>query len=335
MIKSFEDFRDTVAAYRLPRVIISALELDLFTVIGRKSWMIADLAKTMQVSERGLDILCRNLAMCGLVSKRGTRYRNNRLAATQLNGTHSSYRGAYIELLREHWGDWLRLTESVRTGLPVDHEATEDAEHRRQFTWAMHHRSRDVAPKVARTISLRGARTLLDLGGGPGTYALAFLQRNAQLQATVCDRPAALEVARQVAAKERAGKRLSYLPLDFMTDPLQGRYDVIWYSNVLHIYSAAENQALFKRILPALNPGGRLIIQDAFLQDEEGIYPADANLFAVTMLLFTSGGNTYSLHDTARWLRQAGYGSVKPIKMKTGMEDWEDGLLQAVRPRSR
>ena len=335
MIKTFEDFRDTVSAYRLPGVIISALELDLFTAIGQRSWSIADLAKTMRVSERGLDILCRNLAMCGLLVKRGARYRNNRLAATQLNRTHSSHRGAYIELLRNHWGDWLRLTESIRTGLPVDHETTEDAEYRRKFTWAMHHRSRDVAPKIARRISLRGARTLLDLGGGPGTYALAFLQRNAQLQATVCDRPAALDVARQVAASQRAGTRLSYLPLDFMTDPLRGRYDVIWYSNVLHIYSASENRALFKRILPALNPGGRLIIQDAFLHDKEGIYPADASLFAVTMLLFTPTGNTYSLRDTTKWLRQAGYGSVKPIKMKQETEDWEDGLLQAVRPRSR
>ncbi|HZN45129.1 MAG TPA: class I SAM-dependent methyltransferase [Nitrospiraceae bacterium] len=335
MIKTFEDFRDTVSAYRLPGVIISALELDLFTAIGRKSRPVADLAKTMRVSERGLDILCRNLAMCGLLTKRGARYRNSRLAATELNRTHSAYRGAYIELLRNHWGDWLRLTDSVRTGLPVDPETMENTEYRRQFTWAMHYRSRDVAPEVARKISLRGARTLLDLGGGPGTYALAFLKRNAQLQATVCDRPAALDVARQVAASEGAGARLSYLPLDFMTDPLQGHYDVIWYSNVLHIYSAAENQALFTRILPALNPGGRLIIQDAFLQDKEGIYPTDASLFAVTMLLFTPAGNTYSLRDTTKWLRQAGYVSVKPIKMKKGMEDWEDGLLQAVRPSSR
>ncbi|MET0516941.1 MAG: class I SAM-dependent methyltransferase [Nitrospiraceae bacterium] len=335
MIKTFEDFRDTVSAYRLPGVIISALELDLFTAIGRKSWAIADLAKTMGVSERGLDILCRNLAMCGLLTKRGARYRNSRLAATQLNRTHSAYRGAYIDLLRNHWGDWLGLTDSVRTGLPVDRETIEDTEYRRQFTWAMHHRSKDVASEVARKISLRSARTLLDLGGGPATYALAFLQRNAQLQATVCDRQAALDVAQQVAAGKRAGARLSYLPLDFMTDPLQGRYDVVWLSNVLHIYSAAENQALFKRILPALNPNGRLIIQDAFLQDKEGIYPADASLFAVTMLLSTPAGNTYSVQDTIKWLRQAGYVSVKPIKMKKGTEDWEDGLLQAVRTSSR
>ena len=34
-IKTFEQFRDAISAYRLPRVILAALELKLFTVIGK------------------------------------------------------------------------------------------------------------------------------------------------------------------------------------------------------------------------------------------------------------------------------------------------------------
>lgn len=119
-----------------------------------------------------------------------------------------------------------------------------------------------------------------------------------------------------------------------MRDPVPGQYDVIWYSNVLHIYSAEENQALFERLLSALKSGGRLIIQDAFLHDREGLYPEEASLFAVTMLLFTERGNTYSLDATSAWLRRAGYVNVKPVRMKKGTEDWDGGLLQAQRPRS-
>ncbi len=155
------------------------------------------------------------------------------------------------------------------------------------------------------------------------------------MRATVCDRPAALEVAKEVAATEKAGKRLSYLAADFMKDPIPDHYDVIWYSNVLHIYSATENQSLFKRLRQALSPGGRLIIQDAFLHDKEGLYPADASLFAITMLLFTEQGNTYTTHETASWLRQAGYSAVKPLRMRRGTEDWDGGLLQAVHSISR
>lgn len=107
---------------------------------------------------------------------------------------------------------------------------------------------------------------------------------------------------------------------------------MIWYSNVLHIYSPDQNRTIFRRARAALRPGGRFIIQDAFLHDREGLYPAEASLFAVSMLLFTEGGNTYSASETTRWLKEAGFVGVKPITLKKGTEDWEEGLLEASVP---
>lgn len=36
-ITTFDEFRDAVSAYRLPRVLLAALELDLFTAVGDRS----------------------------------------------------------------------------------------------------------------------------------------------------------------------------------------------------------------------------------------------------------------------------------------------------------
>jgi SAM-dependent methyltransferase len=334
-ITTFDQFRDAVSAYRLPRLLLAALELDVFTTVGKQSWTLAALAKEMKVSERGLSILCRNLAMAGLLRKKGERYANSRLGASVLNAGHAAYRGSYLELMKSHWADWSRLPESVRSGLPIDHDVPDDPDYRRRFTWAMHHRTLETAPAVAAQVNLRRAKTFLDLGGGPGTYAMAFLAKNPGLQATVCDRKTALEVAKEIAATHRAGRRLSYLPLDFSTRAIPGTYDVIWYSNVLHIYSPADNQAIFKRAMAALNPGGRLLIQDAFLHDREGLFPEEASLFAVSMLLFTTDGNTYTVADTTRWLKDAGFARVSLRKLKKGTEDWEDGILEAVAPARR
>jgi SAM-dependent methyltransferase len=333
-VRTFGDFRDVVATYRLPRIIFTALDLDLFTAIGAASWTVPSLAKKLRVSARGLDILCRNLACAGLLIKSGSRYRNSPLASGELNKKSPAYRRAYLDLLRNHWDDWSKLTRSVRSGRPVgDNDAPDEPAYRRRFSWAMHHRSLDVAPKVAGQVDLRGARTLLDLGGGPGTYALAFLKRNPALRATVCDRAPALAVAREIAATVPHGKRLSYLPLDFVAKPIPGRYDVIWFSNVLHIYSPEENRRLFRKMARALAPGGRLLIQDAFLHDANGLYPQEASLFAVTMLLFTDGGDTYSVRDTTAWLRQAGFGRVRTLRMRRGTEDWDGGILEATTAR--
>ena len=331
-IATFDDFRDAITTYRLPRVLIAAIELDLFTGVGTDTWTIPDLAREMKLSERGLAILCRNLAMVGLLKKQGETYRNSRLAATALNAHHPAYRGDYLRLIISHWADWGRLPESMKSGLPLDHDEPDEPDHRRRFTWAMHHRTLETAPKIAAQIDLRGVRALLDLGGGPGTYAMAFLAKNSGLRATVCDRPAALDVAKEIASTHKAGARLSYLPLDMMTEDIPGGYDAIWYSNVLHIYSPQENQAVFRRAAAALNPGGRLLIQDAFLHDRDGLFPEEASLFAVSMLLFTERGNTYGAADTKGWLTDAGFERIKVLRMKKGTEDWEGGILDARLP---
>jgi SAM-dependent methyltransferase len=334
-IRTFEEFRDAISAYRLPRVLLAGLELDLFTAVGDRSWTVVDLSKELKVSERGLSILCRNLAAAGVLQKKGPIYKNGRLSATSLNRNHPAYRGGYLALMQTHWQDWGRLVESVRSGLPIDHDIPDTPDYRRQFTWAMHHRTLEIAPAIAAQVRLGRARTLLDLGGGPGTYAMAFLTRNSRLRATVCDREAALAVAKEIASTHRAGRRLSYLPLDFSKEPIPGIYDVIWYSNVLHIYSPEDNQAIFRRVFAALAPGGRFIIQDAFLHDREGLHPAEASLFAVSMLLFTTGGNTYPASETAKWLKGAGFVGIKTLPLKKGMEDWENGILEASAPGRR
>jgi hypothetical protein len=203
----------------------------------------------MKVSERGLAVLCRNLAMAGALKKQGETYRNSRLGATALNAHHPAYRGDYLKLIVSHWADWGCLLESVKTGLPLDHDEPEEPDYRRRFTWAMHHRTLETAPKIAAQIGLHSARTLLDLGGGPGTYAMAFLAKNPTLRATVCDRPAALDVAKEIALTHKAGGRLSYLPLDLLTETIPGTYDVIWYSKrAPQLFAARQSSAISARV---------------------------------------------------------------------------------------
>jgi SAM-dependent methyltransferase len=327
-IRTFDDFRNVAQLYQYSRVILTALELDLFSAIGTRAWPIAALARRLKVSARGLDILCRNLAGLGLLTKGASTYRNAPLARKDLNRHSPAYRGAYLDLIKNHWNDFDQLTRSVRRGKPVDAGRPDDPRWRRAFTWAMHHRSRDQAARVARSLGLNGAETLLDLGGGPGTYALAFLAANASLRATVGDRPAALKVAREIAADSHARGRLSFVPMDFMQGPLSGRYDVVWLSNVIHIYSPAENLALFRKIAKVLNPGGRLLIHDAFHVDAKGLYPIDTAAFAVIMLLFTETGNTYPAREVMGWLRKAGYARVRLLPGVGKRKDGENGLLE-------
>jgi len=328
-IRTFNEFRDAAYAFRLPRILLTALDLDLFTVMGEHVWKIPTLAKTVLVSERGLEILLRNLASVGLVKKEGERYSSRGFGQKFLNLTSPHYRGAYLKLIQQQWEDWGQLTQAVRTGKPLKSSGPDNSDDRRSFTWAMHHRSIEAAQQVAYQLKLDKAKSFLDVGGGPGTYALAFLANNPQLRGTIWDRDPAIDVAKEIAQSTKEKDRLEFRVGDFLKDPVPGTYDVMWLSNIIHIYSPQENLKLFRKLRRSLNPGGQLFIQDTFLLDAKGLYPAETNLFAVTMLLFTETGNTYPAKEAREWLKTAGFEKPRAIHLKEGTGDWEGVIIQA------
>ena len=170
-IQSFKQFRDLVYGFRLSRIIFSALDLDLFNVMGRQTWKIPGLAKRLQVSRRGLNILCRNLASVGLLVPEFGGYHTSAMVNRYLQKDSADYRGDYLALMQRQWEEWSRLTEVVTSGIPVDSQEPETSEYRRSFTWAMHHRSQEPAQQVAKQVSIQSARSLLDLAVGGIPFA--------------------------------------------------------------------------------------------------------------------------------------------------------------------
>ena len=327
-VRTMDDFRDVVYTFRLSRVIATAMDLDLFTHMGNRFWTPRSLARILKANERGVEIILRNLKTVGLLAQRGTSYRVEKLGRTFLNRKSPDYQGAYLELVHRQWENWAQLTDSVGTGKPIENDGPDDPEYRRSFTWAMHQRSIRPAKQVAAQLDLHNAQTLLDVGGGPGTYALEFLKKYSTLRAGIWDRQPALEVAQEIAKSLRHGKRLSYCPGDLFENPVPGKFDVMWMSNVLHIFSPAENKTLFRKLKRALNPGGRILIQDTFLMNKPGCDALETNLFAVTMLLFTPTGNTYSAQDVQQWLKTSGLKKTRCLQLKKGTGDWDGVIIE-------
>ena len=154
-------------------------------------------------------------------------------------------------------------------------------------------------------LDLGAARSLLDIGGGPGIYAIEFASRFPALEVTVLDSPESLEVARQNVDAAALTERIHLLPGDAFHTDLGGPYDAIFLSNVIHIYSAAENETLIRRCADSLSPGGQLWLKEFFLDNDSKSPPSGA-IFAVNMLVNTEGGDCYSVAETNSRLEDAG-----------------------------
>jgi hypothetical protein len=138
------------------------------------------------------------------------------------------------------------------------------------------------------------ARGLVDLGGGAGHYAVAFLDAAPAARATVVDRA-------DVVALVTPHDRLACVAADLF-DVHVPRHGLALLANVLHLYDAADAARLVAR---AAALADAVVVKDLWIEpDRSG--PPGALYFALNMALFTDGGDVHSAARIADWLRAAG-----------------------------
>jgi (2Fe-2S) ferredoxin/SAM-dependent methyltransferase len=303
----------TIRGFQESRVLLTALELDVFTAVAAGATA-DDVAAARALDPRGATLLLNALAALGLLAKQDGRFRNMPCAARYLcAGSPDDARAA----LRHHvslWSRWSTLTEAVRAG----HAASLAEGPPRGDDWttpfiaAMHRNAVLRAPLVVQAVG--SARRLLDVGGGSGAYAIAFAQANPDLLADVVDLPSVLPLTRKYLAEAGLASRAHTREGDLRRDDLGAGYDLVLLSAICHMLSPAENQDLLRRARTALAPGGRVVIQD-FVVAEDGTAPLHAALFALNMLVGTAGGQTYSASQYLAWLRAAGCSDARVLSL--------------------
>ncbi len=294
----------------------AGVKLDLFTRLAQQPQSAAPLAAALAVSERGLAMLLDALAALALLRKEGERYAATDFAATFLDRNAPGYLG-HIILHHHHLVEsWSRLDEAVASGAPVRRRVSHDAgeAEREAFLMGMYNLANLLAPKVAAQVDLAGRKHLLDLGGGPGTFAIHFCRRNPQLQATIVDLPTTRPFAEQTVAAFGLSDRIRFTAGDFNDDAIPGRYDVAWLSHILHSEGPQLCAALLAKAVAALEPGGLLLVQE-FILDADRTAPLFPALFSLNMLIGTPDGQSYSEPELAAMLRQAGLEEVERIPL--------------------
>jgi hypothetical protein len=292
----------------------AGVKLDVFTPLAERTLTAAELAGRLRTDRRGLAMLLNALAALELLEKRGDTYAATPFAADFLSRTSPQYLG-YI-ILHQHnlMPSWSRLDRAVKSGSPDRERASSasDAEVRESFEMGMFNLAMQNAPRVVPEIDLTGRRRLIDLGGGPGTYAVHFCLHNPDLTAVVYDLPSTRPFAEQIVSRFNLGGRITFTGGDFMAEKVTGRYDVAWLSHILHGAGAQGCAVILKKAVDALEPGGLLLIQEFILDDtmDRPLYPA---LFSLNMLLGTPDGQAYSQGELSAMLAAAGAGEVRRI----------------------
>ena len=289
----------------------AAVKLDIFTTIGDGSMSGQTVAQKIGADADAVERLLNALAAMGLLEKKNDIYLNVDAAGRFLRKDSKAYLGFMI-LHHHHLVDsWSKMDEAVLTGKPVRTRSSfNDESVREAFLMGMFNNAMLQAPQLVETFDLSACQILLDMGGGPGTYAIHFCLKNPQLQAVVFDLPTTKPFAEKTIAQFGLNDRISFMAGDYVTEAMQGQYDVVWMSHILHGEGPADCKNMIQKAAMMLTSGGMLLLHD-FILDDTRDGPLFATLFSLNMLLGTPEGRSYTEQEFVDMMKQAGLSDIQ------------------------
>jgi predicted O-methyltransferase YrrM len=317
-----EELTELTRAYQPACVLMAAAEVDLFSAVATRPMAADELAIALRADQRATRTLGDALAALGLLDKRAGVYT---LAPGLLETLTEGGSASLLPMLRHQAScmrSWAQLAAVVTTGRAAEriagiHGADAD---RDAFIEAMEVASRQAAPRLVASLAPLSFRHLLDIGGGPGTYTIAFLRAVPGARATLYDLPEVVSLARRHIEAAGLADRVELAGGSFAVDEaLPAGADLAWVSAIVHMNSRRENRRLFAKIHTALAPGGQIMIRD-IVMDDARISPRDGALFAVNMLVRTESGGTYTFTELREDLEQSGFANAVLLKGERDMD---------------
>ena len=202
-------------------VLVAAAELELFDLLANESLTAGDVAGRISADQRATTVLLDALAALGLLDKQAQRY----AVPAEVGALLTADGARSVLAMVQHQGNclrrWVQLPAVVLSGAPAEARPSVrgEAADKAAFIGAMDNISGPVADEVIQAAPLE-FKHLLDVGGGLGTWTLAFLRAVPAARATLFDLPHVIPLARQRIDAAGLGDRVALVAGDFYTDPL-------------------------------------------------------------------------------------------------------------------
>lgn len=155
-------------------------------------------------------------------------------------------------------------------------------------------------------------RTLYDVGGNTGRWALRCVGYDKDVRVTILDLPQQIKMMKEQTAGKPGAERISGHGINLLDPeqsfPAETRPDAIWMSQFLDCFSMPEIVSILRRARAAMDPETRLFIMET-LWDRQRFEPA-AFCLTMTSLYFTAlaNGNSkmYNTEDMKSCIAEAG-----------------------------
>jgi len=310
----------TAFSFWSSKVLLTAIEFDLFTTLGDRKLTGAELGAELDLHPRAIADFFDALVAMDFLRREGNgpaaRYSNTSSGATFLDRTSPRYVGGMLEMLNTRlFRFWQDLPEALRTGKPqneVKHgkkgifeELYADLPRLEQFMGAMSGLSRINFEAFAEKFDFSGVETMCDVGGATGLLSIVVARRHRHVRCTSFDLPAVEPIAQRAIAAAGLEDRIATAAGDFFRDPLP-KADLITMGMVLHDWNLEKKMHLIRSAYDSLPDGGALVAIESLIDDDRR-ENAFGLLMSLNMLIEFGDAFDFTGADFREWCMAAGF----------------------------
>ena len=221
---------------------------------------------------------------------------------------------------------WFRMEESLKEGRPAGlehfgpwptiYEGLSSLPEQVQKSWfGFDHFYSDnsFAEALEIVFHQHKARSLYDVGGNTGKWALQCVAFDPEVEVTILDLPQQIGLMKANIAGKQGAERIKGCGINLLDSAAlfpqrDGGLDAIWMSQFLDCFSEQEIVSILRRARAAMTDDTRLYIMETFWDRQK--YESAAFALTMTSLYFTAlaNGNSKMYHsdDMERLVREAG-----------------------------
>lgn len=310
----------TGLAFWPSKTLLSAIELGVFTELGRGPQSYEALRSRLDLHSRSARDFFDTLVALGFLSRTGDRYANTPEADLFLDRNKPSYLGGMLEMANQRlypfWGD---LTEGLRTGQPQNElkrggaglfeTLYNDPDRLKQFLAAMTGLSHGANMTIARAFPWADYRTFVDVGTAQGDLAAQIARANPHLRGIGFDLPEVAPIFEEYVAQVGVADRLTFARGSFFDDDLP-KADVVLMGHILHDWDLPTKKMLIQKAYDAIPSGGAFVVYESIIDDDRS-KNAFGLMMSLNMLIETPGGFDYTGADCAGWMTDAGFSATR------------------------
>lgn len=302
------------------KVLLTAVKLEVFTLIGEKTMTGGELGEKLGLHERGIWDFFDTLVAMGFLGRDGDgrsgRYKNTPATLKYLDKNSPAYIGGMLEMLNDrlfrYWGD---LETALKTGQPqnevkygeesIFQALYSNPDSLEQFLSAMRGLSYANFNAFAEKFDFSGYQTLCDVGGATGLLASLVAQKNPHMNCKTFDLPVVEPIAKKWIEKDGVADQVEAISGNFFNDSLPTA-DIITMGMILHDWNLEKKKHLVSLAYKALPDGGAFvaienIIDDARRENTFGL------LMSLNMLIEFGDAFDFTGADFWDWCNEAGF----------------------------